>query len=50
MGKINVYLKISKEVEILVLKENLEFNAALRKAKDKYKEELGGKYFEEKEK
>lgn len=39
MGKINVYLEIAKECERLTLK-GLEFNAALRKAKELYKEQL----------
>lgn len=33
---INIYLEVAKEVEYLMLRENLEFNAALRKAKETY--------------
>lgn len=46
MGKINIYLEVSREVENLMLSENLEFKAALRKAKEKYKKELEGSYEE----
>lgn len=39
MGKINVYLEVAKETERLTL-EGLEYDAALRKAKEIYKEQL----------
>lgn len=41
MGKyINLFIKMSEEVEEIVLNENIEFNAALRKVKEKYKEQI----------
>lgn len=48
VGKINIYLEVAKEVEYLMLRESLEFKAALRQAKEKYKKELEGSYEEKK--
>ncbi len=38
MDKININLEIVKEVEHKVIDKGLEFNAALREAKEMYKE------------
>lgn len=38
MDKTNINLEIAKEVEYQVMEKNLEFSAAIRKAKEIYKE------------
>lgn len=38
MDKININLEIAKEVEYQVMENNLELSAAIRKAKEIYKE------------
>lgn len=43
MAEINIYLAIAKETEELTLK-GLDFNAALRQAKEKYLEEKKAHY------
>lgn len=41
MGRyIRLFLKMSEEVEEIVLNENLSIEAALRKVKEKYKKEI----------